>query len=148
MRFLVLSEFSARNPHIVESNCTELCAWISITSPGNNGIDVAHSGQMVEQLKVWFDDARPGIIFTHKPNPIYCSETHANTIVDFAAKWRSKVGLICVNCEAGLCRSPAVAMALSEWVNGHDSGIRDSDAYCPNMFVYGMVKASTNRSII
>ena len=59
------------------------------------------------------------ITITEPVTPI--NETHAKEIIDFALRWKDDVCDFIIHCEAGLSRSPGVALALSEILNGSDS---------------------------
>jgi len=68
---------------------------------------------------------------------------HARQIWDFVEKHRDHVGTIVVHCEAGFCRSPAVAAALCKGMGGDDARFfRDYD---PNMHVYRLMLAEAAR---
>lgn len=50
-------------------------------------------------------------------------------------RWKDKVDLCLVNCEAGISRSSGAALGLSMIINGHDGGIRENRRFAPNMLV-------------
>ena len=63
-------------------------------------------------------------------------EVQAYKIVDFVKRNMNKTDLIYVSCAGGYSRSPAIAAALSLWLNGSDKEYFDGKKYCPNMLVY------------
>ena len=52
--------------------------------------------------------------------PEFFDEPHAQRIREFVLEHRSAATVIACHCEAGMSRSPAVAIALSRWLNGND----------------------------
>ena len=60
----------------------------------------------------------------------------AKQILNAVEKYKDSVEEIIVHCDAGFSRSPAVAVALSLWLNGDDSEFFDRNHYCPNTWVY------------
>ena len=60
----------------------------------------------------------------------------AKQILNAVEKYKDSVEEIIVHCDAGFSRSPAVAAALSLWLNGDDSEFFDRNHYCPNTWVY------------
>lgn len=143
MKLLIFSESLAENPHVMALNVNEPCIWIAITSPGNPAIKPA-SDHVLSTLNLWFDDAS-----LDRPWPLqqaqHMTDDQANQIVEFVNRWKDGVGLICVNCQAGICRSSAVAVELSLWLNKHDSGILDNYLYHPNRHVRRMVRMAVDR---
>lgn len=62
-------------------------------------------------------------------------ESDAIGIINAVKTYKDMVNQIIVHCDAGFSRSPAVAAALSRWLNG-DDGIFFGPGYCPNRHVY------------
>jgi len=99
----------------------------------------------VDVLRLKFDD------ITTSTNPlsygmkytdlIYFDKPHAKQIIEFVNKHKDNVGLICVNCYAGISRSAGIASALSVIVNGprSDEWIYQSPKYYPNPLVYNIL---------
>ena len=137
MKLLIFSEAMTQNPAVIAKNVTEPCIWIAIASAGYPSADISEGGHIKAIHRSWFDDARPDDQWSH--DKVCMTELQAELIVAFVNKHKDDVGLICVNCHAGICRSSAVAMAISQWLNGHDSGILDSDQYYPNSHVLKMM---------
>lgn len=77
----------------------------------------------------------------------YFSKELADQILDFAAQYWDKVEVILVHCEAGRCRSPAIAAALSKIYYNDDMAFFKQ--YTPNMFVYRTImQAAADRNLI
>ena len=55
------------------------------------------------------------------PEPLFFSRGHALEIREFVSAHRDHVQFIVCHCQAGLSRSPAVAGALSTWLNGSEA---------------------------
>ena len=60
----------------------------------------------------------------------------ADRIVDFVQQYKDSVDYLYVSCAGGYSRSPAIAAALSLWLNGSDKEYFNGKKYCPNMLVY------------
>lgn len=60
----------------------------------------------------------------------------AENILNFVEKYKNKIELIAVNCEAGISRSAGISAALSVILNGRGSDMYYFANYCPNMLVY------------
>ena len=58
----------------------------------------------------------------------------AKQIVEFVEKWKSKVEVIMIHCEAGISRSAAVGAALARWF--YQSDVDFFKRYHPNDLVY------------
>ena len=87
--------------------------------------------KITDELILSFDDVEG---YCTGCTPI--EEVQAYKIVDFVKRNMNKVDLIYVSCAGGYSRSPAVAAALSLWLNGSDKEYFDGKKYCPNMLVY------------
>lgn len=82
----------------------------------------------VARLRVAFDDAdylrleaqRDGL-FPDEPEPEYFQARHGEAIREFVTAHRDRVACIACHCEAGMSRSPAVAVALSRWLNDDET---------------------------
>jgi len=62
---------------------------------------------------------------------------HAKELLDFINTWKDKVGLIVINCVAGVSRSMGAAAALGKILNGEDAQFFKEG--CPNMRIYRML---------
>ena len=63
------------------------------------------------------------------------SDDQADLLAAFIKAYRY-VDVFYINCFAGICRSSAVAAAVSLYTNGDDNSIFNCPQYVPNMFVY------------
>ena len=138
---MIFSEQDAGSKSVVEARVAgEDHIWISIRSAHHQQCcHIAPSNHRKATHFYAFDDAdKPGETFLGI-DLILISDEQAADIVDFVDRWKNKVGLICVNCEAGISRSSGVALALSEIINGHDSGIRSRPIYHPNQYVKDLI---------
>jgi len=101
---------------------------LSILSPewGLNGVQLPKELIFCKAHKTFLfhDVTERGDVNSLKPVtlPIVpISEVHAKEIIDFVFKWKDRVNQFIIHCEAGLSRSPAVALALSEILNGSET---------------------------
>lgn len=81
--------------------------------------DVSYSTD--DEMNYQYDDGYEPIPFT---------DNNAADIVRFVKKWNSHTDDILINCEAGISRSPGIAMALSQWLN--------KDNAIPEMYIRTM----------
>lgn len=58
------------------------------------------------------------------------NENLAGNMLDFVWKWRKKVKFVAVHCDAGISRSPGIALALSEVFNGKTPELYVSSLVC------------------
>lgn len=129
--FKIFGRAASENESIVNRVCNKSHVWISFYDTDSNCCRLAPSIYRADTLFLSFDDCeRSEIWYGKKLMPI--SDEQAKAIVDFVYKWKDKVAMICVNCEAGISRSSGAALALSELINGHDSEIRSNPNYFPN----------------
>ncbi|MFO0905732.1 MAG: hypothetical protein U0939_22180 [Pirellulales bacterium] len=59
-------------------------------------------------------------------------------IWEFVQAYRDEVGMIVCHCEQGMSRSPAVAIAVAEALDGDAESIRAGSQ--PNVYVYQLVR--------
>ena len=64
------------------------------------------------------------------------SKEDALAIKNFISSRLDNLEQIVCSCDAGLSRSPAMAAAISYWLNGSDKTIWDNPRYTPNSHVY------------
>ena len=64
------------------------------------------------------------------------SKDDAIAIKNFVSSRLDNLEQIVCSCDAGLSRSPAMAAAISYWLNGSDKAIWDNPRYTPNSHVY------------
>ena len=86
-------------------------------------------------LCLFFDDVE--VTETGGYQPI--TENDARKIVDFVKRWKNKVDMIIVHCDAGQSRSAGVMAAISKWMTGSDMWVFDAPYYKPNMTCYRTV---------
>lgn len=136
MDFVVTSRKS-----IAMYDCPKTHAIISIGSPGDEpGVEIPASEQCRGILRLFFHDAEDkeddwGMKFLrmYKIEPVLFNESMASRIKDFFNEHKD-VEVMIVHCEMGMCRSPAVAAALSKATAGDDG--KFFQRYTPNMLVY------------
>lgn len=63
----------------------------------------------------------------------------AKQIIEFYNEWKDSVGLVVVNCVAGISRSAGTAAALSVIAGQGDEFIFKNKRYHPNMLVYRLL---------
>ena len=69
------------------------------------------------------------------------NEDQAKEIKNFVDKYKNEVDMIVSQCHAGISRSSAVAAALADYLQVGDSNYYfESSKYCPNLYVYGVLK--------
>lgn len=97
--------------------------------------------------------SRKGLIDVHlffddvEGDDKHCVPMDANdafVIVDWVNRYKNFVDQIIVSCNGGYSRSPAVAAALSKWLNGSDEEFFGPD-YCPNRHVYRLMMNELER---
>jgi predicted protein tyrosine phosphatase len=120
--FVVMSRAVAESYELTEPHV--------LISIGGSGTPVAPHPQLpsrVAVLRVQFDDvgyerleaARAGL-WPDEPEPDWFDSDRAERIRSFVENHRDDATWIACHCEAGMSRSPAVAAALSRWLNGDD----------------------------
>ena len=96
---------------------------ISISSHEEPTIAIPSNDNCVDKLFLKFDDMSYD---TEKTLAYYDSvafpmkREDATKILDFVLKYKEDVNDIIIHCEAGISRSPAIAVALSEILNGKE----------------------------
>jgi predicted protein tyrosine phosphatase len=70
------------------------------------------------------------------------NDKHASLIVEFADRIWNQVDLLVVHCDAGVCRSPAVGLALCEKYGLVEEAraIQDSPKFRPNLYVRDLIR--------
>jgi predicted protein tyrosine phosphatase len=135
MEFKVFSQKMAEDPSFLAENGVVVPhIWISITSPDDPKANLQPDPNRLDTLFLEFFDVE-----FSRPNYPPMSEDHAKEIINFVQKYVDKVGLICVNCQAGISRSAGCAAGLSILINGHDRGIGDSPRFHPNVHVKSLI---------
>lgn len=113
---------------------------ISIYSTGSEPANIPYYSNCIDILPIQFDDLAEDFSFTDKEGNVNSlkaiTEKQANQIWQFVEAWKSDdIDLILVHCDAGTCRSPAVAAAISRIYTGEDREWFQKP-YLPNMKVY------------
>lgn len=146
-RFLICSRQDMHSNLILQSVLDAPFAVISVTEPSSNFISypVADNKYCKGILALKFSDVnegdiKPGDEERYKLKLI--TRGQADTIATYAKSIADEVDVFAVNCDAGICRSSAIAAALAEYFNGTSAWIWTSPLYLPNMTVYNMVKES------
>jgi predicted protein tyrosine phosphatase len=144
INFLVLSREQAESI-VVQRAINQPHILISIN--GTTGLDstsakIPTNGNRLDLLHLRFDDIDSRQMEILKENKeekslILFTEEHARNILNFVEKNLKDIDLIVVHCFAGICRSVAVASALSKIINNEDDRIFKSGV--PNMLVYKTV---------
>jgi len=127
--FVVVNKSMITNKHFMNTiNKQELpFVIISVLSPeyGLDGIQIEKGDYCQSHLIVYFHDVNDdGSVNSLKEVGdiiIPMNETHAKRIIEFVMKWKDKVNNFIIHCEAGMSRSPGVALALSEILNGQEN---------------------------
>lgn len=114
-------------PHVV----------ISITSSSDDVARVATNEHTLEVVRLVFLDVPAHL-------PVAMSVEDATRILDAVARHRARLARVVVHCDAGVSRSPAVALGLARWL-----GVPEGDLatrYRPNPHVLEtMALASASR---
>lgn len=146
-RFLICSRDTMHSELILSSLIDAPFAVISVTEPSSNFISypVADNKHCKGILALKFSDInegdiKPGDEERYKLKLI--TKAQADTIATYAKMIAEDVDIFAINCDAGICRSSAIAAALADYFNNSSAWIWDSLLYLPNMTVYNMVKES------
>lgn len=137
MQFIVLNEYSVQKYNIQEKHIV-----ISITSPESNHIKLPESNSRVAALFLKFSDIDRKI---ESPKVTLFTQEQASAIWNFFNFYKNKIKTVVVNCEVGVCRSPAIAAALSKTISQDDS--RFFKYYAPNMYVYRAILNEANKNL-
>lgn len=137
IQFIVLNEEEIKKYNIAEKHIV-----ISITSPGYKHPELPSLESRVAVLQIKFHDIDKSFVSKGKTYPAFTKE-QAEIILDFFDNYKSKINSVIVNCEVGVCRSPAVAAGLAK-ANGQDNN-KFFKYYCPNMHVYSKILEVANR---
>jgi len=140
IKFKVFSRLLSESESAVDANAQMSHIWISIFNVTDDKPDVHQNKFCRDVLFLEFDDTdTEGCVFGGREMELM-SKDQAHQLIEFVKKHLDRIGLICVNCEAGISRSSACAAALSLLINGHDSGIGDDNYYYyPNAHVQSLI---------
>ena len=112
---------------------------ISITDPGSRPARIQRPTGFRDLLRLQFHDAVSVKGFTLPANIVLMNEDHARAIWQFVRQWQETVETIVVHCEQGMSRSPAVAAAISNVLDG--DGSQFFEEYVPNRYIYDLLVA-------
>ena len=132
MDFLVLGRAEAARVSPDVAHIT-----ISITTPGAPDALLADCPNRLEVLRLQFHDfeePQPELTAVAGEEIQLIAEDDAKSIVEFVQRHRNSVRLIVCQCDAGMCRSAAVAAALSRWLQSEDEAF--FRYYQPNRLVF------------
>jgi predicted protein tyrosine phosphatase len=107
---------------------------ISIYSTGSEPANLPKHPTCLDVLSIHFDDLAEDIT-TKELTYLAITEQQANQIWTFIANYNNTAELILIHCDVGVCRSPAVAAAISKVYTGEDRQWFEKP-YLPNMKVY------------
>lgn len=132
-QFLALSreeikQFTSELPYLI----------ISVTDPNNSDAEIAESPNLLDIIRLKFDDiGKPNKFQFEKTPDILMSEAQAKQVLEFVKKYLSEVKLIVCQCEQGMSRSPAMAGALSRILQNEDEYFLQN--YWANRWVYDLL---------
>lgn len=126
MRFLVFNRDRIERMKILEKHIV-----ISVRDPESMIAELPENRLRLGELFLAFSDIDRKI---KHPKAILFTPVMAQHILTFFNRFKDKVELIVVNCEAGISRSPAIAGALA-YILEEDSE-EFFKLYIPNKFVY------------
>lgn len=145
VKFLVYSRFQVQAP-------PDKHVFISIQTPGDaHEVSLPITANTVDVLRMQFHDADLShaipVIGEGEIKPVLFNLEMGEQIVDFWLKNKDLVSTFVVHCDAGHCRSPAVAAALTKIDGGDDTMF--FKRYMPNRRVYtGVLSAATHSGLI
>jgi predicted protein tyrosine phosphatase len=117
-----------RTPYIV----------ISISDPGRPPARLRRPPAFVDAFFLAFHDAEPSSGMILPKGIRLMSRRNAEQIWHFVQKHRDRVGTIVCHCEQGMSRSPAVALALAERLDGDTEAILAEGQ--PNQYVHCLMR--------
>jgi predicted protein tyrosine phosphatase len=118
---------------------------ISIRDPGTRKPRILGTAGLRDILYVEFHDAEPADGLQLPSEIVLMEPVHAETIWNFVKRHQDQIGSIICQCEQGMSRSPAVALALDEVLDGDVQRIRRS--HQPNQYVYKLMAAAIQGEI-
>ncbi len=106
MNFMVLSRDEIEEGIVVRTPYLVISIYDSNSKPAT----LIRGSGFVDALFVQFDDTDPKYSFGKRPMTL----KQGKRIWDFVQSHQNQVGTIVIHCLAGMSRSPAIALALSE----------------------------------
>jgi predicted protein tyrosine phosphatase len=133
IQFLVLGREEIKNFTFENSYLV-----ISITDPQNSDAEIIQSPNLVDIIRLKFDDiGKPKKFQFENSTDILMNSEQAKQILEFVKKNLSKVELIVCQCEQGMSRSPAIAAALSRILQNEDEYFLKN--FWANRWVYDLL---------
>ena len=134
MQFYVFDRRSVERGMIVR----EAYMLISIRDPDKPAVRFRRPAGLCDALALTFHDAEPVLGMKLPPSIQLMQTDDAVKIWEFVQQHREHVGAIVCHCEQGMSRSPAVAWALAEVLDGDvDAILAESQ---PNRYVYELLR--------
>ncbi len=113
---------------------------ISISDPGKPKPRIRRPAGFRDALFLQFHDAEPTKGFVPSEKLVLMNDNHAAAIWAFVRCHCNTVGMIVVQCEQGMSRSPAVAAAICKTLGGDDRGFFRE--FAPNRYIYDLMSAT------
>lgn len=131
-----IKDFTFEKPYLI----------ISVTDPKNTDAEIVHSSNLVEILRLTFDDiGKPNKFQFENSTDVLMNSEQAKQILGFVKENLSKVNLIVCQCEQGMSRSAGIAAALSKILQSEDEYFLKN--YWANRWVYELLIESATTLI-
>lgn len=112
---LGLDEFNKINP-----STDNIIAIRIFDKNGATNNTTMHNNIYKEVLNIEFDDVVYNDFIKDKVRPLYFTKDHANLLLDFIDENINEETEVVIHCVAGICRSPAVAIAMMYHLDNKD----------------------------
>lgn len=111
---------------------------VSVRDPNKPPVRFRRPAGLRGVLELAFHDAEPDAGMKLPEGVTLMQPKDASRIWEFVQEFRGQIGAIVCHCEQGMSRSPAIAMALAEALDGDPEAIlADSQ---PNSYVYRLMR--------
>lgn len=134
MKFLVYDRKSVERGIVVRT----AYVLISIRDPDRPPVRTRRPPGLLDVLSLAFHDAEPIDDFPLPAEVRLMQSSDATRIWQLVRKYRDQIGTIICHCEQGMSRSPAVALALAEALDGDADAILAESQ--PNQYVYDLMR--------
>lgn len=114
-------------------SCSGSVYVISITDPGSDPVSLPCQEDNI--LRLQFHDLDR--IYPQLQKVTYFSKQHAKQIHQFLL---SSIDHLVIHCEAGICRSPAVGLAIASYLNLFGDVTHIIRKYIPNLMVFTILR--------
>jgi predicted protein tyrosine phosphatase len=122
--------------HAAEFVSSTPWAAISVSTEPNQFPDLSEENRKgLLQLSFW-DINNPKLAEDERVRDRMFTSNQARQVLDFAAKMWVEVNCFLIHCEAGICRSPAIAAAITHIYYGSGEEKEYFNRYMPNYWVY------------